>query len=77
MPKADGSARVVYEEIEPCHAALDQRLGGALPQVQGNPLQARRFAQSTESRAKTDPVDARLLAQMGVAPDLDPQAPMS
>ena len=42
-----------------------------------NPLQARRFAQSAGSRAKTDAVDARMLAQMGAALDLAPKAPMS
>ena len=42
-----------------------------------NPLQARRFAQSTGSRAKTDAVDARMLAQMGAALNLAPQVPIS
>ena len=42
-----------------------------------NPLQARRFAQSKGSRVKTDAVDAKMLAQMGAAFDLEPSAPMS
>ena len=29
-----------------------------------NPLQARRFAEATGKRAKTDPVDAAMLAQV-------------
>ena len=42
-----------------------------------NPLQARRFAQSKGTRAKTDAADACMLAQMGAAFDLEPSAPMS
>jgi len=38
-----------------------------------NPLQARRFAQSRGTRAKTDAVDARMLAMMGEAFSLPPQ----
>ena len=37
-----------------------------------NPLQARRFAQAIGQRAKTDVVDARVLAQMGAALELRP-----
>ena len=37
-----------------------------------NPLQARRFAQAIGQRAKTDAVDARVLAQMGAALELRP-----
>jgi transposase len=77
LPKAGDIARVVYEATGPYHAALERRFGGELPLVKVNPLQARRFAQSTGSRAKTDAVDARMLAQMGAALNLDPQAPIS
>ena len=35
-----------------------------LPAVKVNPLQARRFAEATGKRAKTDPVDAAMLAQV-------------
>lgn len=77
LPKPDGIARVVYEATGAYHAALERRFGGELPLCKVNPLQARRFAQSTGSRAKTDAVDARMLAQMGAALDLAPQAPMS
>ena len=77
LPKAGDIARVVYEATGPYHAALERRFGGELPLVKVNPLQARRFAQSTGSRAKTDAVDARMLAQMGAALNLGPQAPIS
>ena len=47
------------------------------PRVMVNPLQARRFAQSCGTRAKTDAVDARDLARMGAALALEPDAPIS
>ena len=53
------------------------RFASRYPLVKVNPLQARRFAQSKGTRAKTDAVDARMLAQMGAAFDLEPSAPMS
>ena len=37
-------------------------------------MQARRFAQARGTRAKTDAVDARILAMMGAALDLEPDA---
>ena len=40
-----------------------------------NPLQSRRFAQARGTRAKTDTVDARVLAVMGSALDLAPDLP--
>ncbi|WP_394689337.1 transposase [Hoeflea sp.] len=39
------------------------------------PLQARRFAQASGTQAKTDAVDARTLAAMGAALDLEPDMP--
>ena len=42
-----------------------------------NPLQARRFAQSKGTRARTDAVDARMLATMGAAFELEPSAQIS
>jgi transposase len=44
--------------------------------VKVNPLQARRFAEACGTRAKTDALDARGLARMGVALALEPDAPM-
>jgi len=46
----------------------------ALPAVKINPLQARRFAEATGKRVKTDPVDAAMLARFGATlqPDIPP-----
>jgi transposase len=77
LPQTGCIARLVYEATGPYHAALEQHFGGAFPLVKVNPLQARRFAQSKGARAKTDAVDARMLAQMGAALDLAPQEPIS
>ena len=58
---------VVYEPTGYWHRALEAALladGQAAAPV--NPLQARRFAQALGQRAKTDRVDARMLAGMGV-----------
>ncbi len=68
-------ARVVYEATGAYHGAFERALGARLPLVKVNPLQARRFAQARGQRAKTDKVDARMLAQMGVALSLEPDAP--
>jgi transposase len=70
-------ARVVYEPTGPYHAGLEKRFAGKLPLCKVNPLQARRFAQSKGMRAKTDKVDARMLAVMGAAFVLEPDTPMS
>jgi len=60
--------RVVYEPTGAYHRILEEMLLAAdLPLVKVNPLQARRFAQACGTRAKTDAVDAALLARMGVA----------
>ena len=66
---------LVYEATGPYHARFEQALAGKLPLVKVNPLQARRFAQACGRRAKTDQVDARMLAQMGSALDLVPDKP--
>lgn len=63
---------VVYEATGAYHAALERGFAGRLPLVKVNPLQARRFAQARGTRAKTDAVDARILAVMGAALDLGP-----
>lgn len=69
-------ARVVYEATGPYHGAFERALAGHLPLVKVNPLQARRFAQARGTRAKTDRVDAAVLAQMGSALDLQPDVPV-
>ena len=66
--------RIVYEPTGPYHRAIEEalaRAGHALVKV--NPRQARRFAEATGTQAKTDRVDAMLLARMGLALDLAPR----
>jgi transposase len=69
------SARVIYEPTGPYHGRFERTFAGCLALVKVNPLQARRFAQACGTRAKTDAVDARLLAQMGEALGLVPDKP--
>jgi len=69
------AARVVFEPTGAYHGAFEQACANHLPLVKVNPLQARRFAQSRGVRAKTDAVDARMLAEMGRALALEPDAP--
>jgi transposase len=58
--------RVVFEATGRYHRALELALGKAgLPAVKINPLQARRFAEATGRRVKTDPIDAAMLARFG------------
>lgn len=66
---------VVYEATGPYHGAFERAFAAACPLVKVNPLQARRFAQAMGTRAKTDAVDARMLAVMGAALDLAPDPP--
>ena len=73
---ADRPARLVYEPTGPYHAAFEKHFAGKLPLCKVNPLQARRFAQSKGTRAKTDRVDARVLAEMGAALVLEPDVPL-
>lgn len=70
-------ARIVFEPTGPYHRAFEAALGEKFPLVKVNPLQARRFAEASGTRAKTDAVDARGLARMGVALDLQAQEPVS
>ncbi|WP_184016006.1 IS110 family transposase [Sphingobium boeckii] len=55
--------RIAYEATGTYHRALEVALGH-LPCVKLNPERARRFAQATGTLAKTDRIDARLLARM-------------
>ena len=70
-------ARVVYEATGAYHKAFEATFRDKLPLVKVNPLQARRFAQSMGVRAKTDKVDAAMLARMGSALQLVPDQPSS
>lgn len=59
-------ARIVYEPTGAYHHALEKRLSHAgLPLVKINPRQARRFAEAIGTHAKTDRVDAAMLARLG------------
>lgn len=70
-------ARVVYEPTGPYHRNFEEHFCDKLPLVKVNPLQARRFAEACGTRAKTDALDARGLARMGVALELEPDIPVA
>lgn len=58
--------RVVFEPTGAYHHGFERALGSAgVPACKINPLQARRYAQARGTRAKTDAVDAAMLARMG------------
>lgn len=66
--------RIVYDPTGPYHRAMEEALARASHAlVKVNPRQARRFAEATGTQAKTDRVDAMLLARMGLALDLPPR----
>jgi transposase len=57
-------ARVAFEPTGAYHHAFERRLAAAgLPLVKVNPRQARRFAEAIGQHAKTDAVDAAMLAR--------------
>lgn len=58
-------------------AALDALFAAGLPMVRINPRQARDFAKATGQLAKTDRLDAKVLAQMAHALPLTPYQPRS
>lgn len=67
-------ARVVYEPTGPYHRKLEIQLAAAgMPIVKVNPRQAKRFAQAIGQLAKTDPLDAAMLARMGALLSLAPR----
>ncbi|TPK60735.1 MULTISPECIES: transposase [unclassified Mesorhizobium] len=71
-------AHIVYEPTGPYHRALEGRLAAAsFAPVKVNPRQARRFAEATGRRAKTDRLDAAMLARMGALLDLEARQPRS
>jgi transposase len=64
--------RVVFEPTGPYHRAVERALGVAgVPFVKVNPRQARRFAEATGKLAKTDRLDAAILARMGALLELE------
>lgn len=68
-------AHVVFEPTGAYHGAFERACAAHLPLCKVNPLHARRFAQARGTRAKTDAVDARMLALMGAAFGLEPDRP--
>ena len=67
-----GSFRVVFEPTGPYHRGLELALVTAgLHTVKVNPRSARRFAEATGVLAKTDRIDARVLAAMAAILDLE------
>ena len=63
--------RVVFGPTGPYHRAVERALGIAgVPFVKVNPRQARRFAEATGKLAKTDRLDAAILARMGALLEL-------
>ncbi|WP_310621577.1 IS110 family RNA-guided transposase [Flexibacterium corallicola] len=69
-------ARIIFEPTGSYHGAFELALSGSYPLSKVNPWQARRFAQAKGKRAKTDRIDARLLAQMGQDFQLEPDKPV-
>jgi transposase len=70
--------RIVYEPTGPYHRAFERRLAEAgCPLVKVNPRQARRFAEATGRPAKTDRLDAAMLARMGALLELEARPPRS
>lgn len=72
--------RIVYESTGPYHRGMERALASqSLPIVRVNARRARRFAEALGTTAKTDRVDARMLARFAATlmPDvtaLNPQA---
>ena len=74
-PGDEPPARIVFEATGAYHRALERRLAEAgLPVVKVNPRNARRFAEATGRLAKTDRIDAALLAKMGAVLALEARA---
>jgi len=68
-------ARLVFEATGAYHRAFEAAMGGAgLALCKVNPARAKRFADAAGQGAKTDRIDAAMLARMGVAlqPDIRP-----
>jgi len=64
--------RVIYEPTGPYHRTFERRLADAgFALVKVNPRQARRFAEATGKLAKTDRLDAAMLARMGALLELE------
>ena len=69
-------ACVAYEATGAYHTALERALHRAgLPAAKLNPARVRRFAQAVGTHAKTDRVDAGLIARMAAMIEPEPQPP--
>ena len=74
----DHGPLVVFEATGAYHRQMETVLATrAIPFVKVNPRQARRFAEATGRLAKTDRVDAVMLAKMGAVLVLEAQKPKS
>jgi transposase len=69
-------ARIVFEPTGPYHRGFETAISGRFPLAKVNPLHARRFTEASDTGAKTDAFDARILALMGALarPRPDPDA---
>lgn len=66
------AARIVYEPTGAYHRSFERRLADAgCALVKVNPRQARRFAEATGKLARTDRLDAAMLARMGALLELE------
>jgi transposase len=73
-----GTPLIVYEATGVYHRLLETSLAARnIAFAQVNPRQARRFAEGVGILAKTDRVDASMLAKMGSLLELDPNEPKS
>jgi len=74
--ETSGTTLVVFEASGAYHRLLENSLAAAgTPYSMVNPRQARRFAEAIGKNAKTDKVDAEMLARMGSVLDLEARAP--
>jgi transposase len=71
-------SRVIFEPTGAYHRSFEHQLGRAgVPMIKVNPLQARRFAEAIGRRAKTDAVDAAMLARFGALDELQTRPMLS
>lgn len=72
QPETVEGMRIVYEPTGPYHRSFERKLAAAgVALVKVNPRQARQFAEATGKLAKTDPLDAAMLARMGALLELE------
>ena len=78
LAQQNRAQRIIFEPTGAYHHAFERRLGqNGMPMIKVNPLQARRFAEAIGSRAKTDAVDAAMLARFGALGELQPRPILS